>query len=115
VAPSDDLDSYLPLGHLDFEILVSLARGELHGYAIAADIGDRTGGVMNPGMSSLYLAVRRLVKSGFVTDAGHRGDESDGPPRRYYRITRRGRAVAQRETQRLQAQARAASRVFRDV
>jgi PadR family transcriptional regulator PadR len=115
VALRDDLDAFLPLGHLDFEILVSLGRRDLHGYAIAAEISDRTGGVMNPGMSSLYLAVRRLVKNGFVVDAGQRGDESDGPPRRYYRITRRGRAVAQRETQRLQAQARAAARVFRDV
>lgn len=104
----------LPLGALDFEVLVSLGRRDLHGYAIAAEIKERSGGALNPGMSSLYLAIRRLVRNGFVADAGRHDGESGGPPRRYYRITDRGREVARLEARRLQAQLRAASEVFLD-
>lgn len=109
-----DPTAHLPLSALDFEILVSLGRRDLHGYAIAAEIADRTGGALAPGMSSLYLAIRRLVRNGFVADGGRHDGESGGPPRRYYHITRRGREVARLEARRLQAQLRAAAKVFLD-
>ena len=111
-----DLKNPLPLPHLDFEILVSLGRHELHGYAIAKEIQDRTDGVMHPGMSSLYLSIRRLVSHGLVEDAGERAaEESAGPQRRYYRITKLGRTVAQREAARIHQQAKAARKVFSEA
>lgn len=106
-------ESLLPLAALDFEILACLEQTDLHGYALAQEIARRTGDVITPGLSSLYVAIRRLTRNGLVADAGDRPAEgSGGPPRRYYRITRRGRDVARLEAERLVDQARRARRLF---
>ena len=109
-------EKLLPLPHLDFEILVSLGRNDHHGYAIAKEVQERTDGVMSPGMSSLYLSIRRLVSNGLVEDAGDRAaEESAGPQRRYYRISKLGRTVAQREAARIHEQAKAARKIFSEA
>jgi len=86
-----------------FQILLSLADGPLHGYAIIQDIGERTRDEVRLTASTLYDALARLVDQNWI-------EESDPPRaaggqdsrRRYYRLTRRGREAAEGETARLE-------------
>ncbi len=107
-APKDP-QRLLPLAPHLFEILISLSEKDLHGYRIVQDITERTDGDVVLGTSSLYAAMRRLVREGLVEDAGDRpSQDSGGPPRRYYRITKFGREVTRLEALRAQRVARVA-------
>lgn len=96
-----------PLTPVVFEILVSLAQDDQHGYAILLDVRARTGGPLRAG--SLYRALNRLLDDGWVEELDERPDPAiDDERRRYYRLTPRGRRVAVAEAQRLEAQVRSA-------
>jgi DNA-binding PadR family transcriptional regulator len=101
-------DSYLPLTAVAFEILLVLADGERHGYAIMQEVerssGRRT--VLHPG--TLYRAISRLVSSGLVGESDVRPVEDEDQRRRYYALTVLGRKVAAAEARRLATQVRAA-------
>lgn len=84
-----------------FQILLSLADQDLHGYAIILDIRGRTGGEVSLTASTLYAALRRLLESGLIDEIDSPEAESD-PRRRYYRITKHGRDVARLEAGRLE-------------
>lgn len=99
---------HLPLAPHDFEILLSLSCGPLHGYAAIADIRGRTSGDIILGTSTLYAAVRRLRRAGLIDEDGSRPRESKGPPRRYWRITDLGSDVVRLEADRLRRTATAA-------
>jgi DNA-binding PadR family transcriptional regulator len=100
-------ESFLPLTSVVFEILVTLAARECHGYPILSDIRARTGQVLRPG--SLYRALNRLLEDGLVEELDERPDpDLDDERRRYYRMTALGRAVAGAEAGRLEAQVRSA-------
>jgi len=73
--------------------MLALAPGERHGYAVM----DAT--ALNAG--TVYRAIKRLVAAGLVAPAARPTPPSDDERRRYYRLTPRGRAVAQAETRRL--------------
>jgi DNA-binding PadR family transcriptional regulator len=95
--------SFLPLTSVVFEILVSLAGEDRHGYSILTDVRSRTGESLRPG--SLYRALNRLLDEGLIEELDERPDPSvDDERRRYYRLTRLGRRVAQAEAARLDAQ-----------
>jgi DNA-binding PadR family transcriptional regulator len=100
--PEPEPESYLPLTPVAFEVLLSLAAGSVHGYAILQDIEERTAGrtVLHPG--TLYRAIARLVESGLVAELDERPDpELDDARRRYYALTSLGRRVAAAEADRL--------------
>jgi len=100
-------ESFLPLTAVVFEILVSLATGERHGYSIMTDVRARTGGSLRPG--SLYRALNRLLDDGLIEELDERPDpDLDDERRRYYQLTALGRQVAEAEASRLDAQVRAA-------
>ena len=100
-APPDFRDR-LPLTPHVFQILLSLLKGDLHGYALLKDIARRTDGEMVLGTSTLYAAVQRLVKDGFLQEVDAPSDEqSRGPARKYFRITETGRALARAEARRV--------------
>jgi DNA-binding PadR family transcriptional regulator len=85
-----------------FQILLSLLNGDLHGYALLKDIAQRTDGEMVLGTSTLYAALQRLVKDGFLEEVDAPPDEqSQGPARKYFRITEAGRALARAEARRV--------------
>jgi DNA-binding PadR family transcriptional regulator len=105
--PDPSVASYLPLTAVVFEILVSLASGDRHGYSILSGIRKRTSEPLRPG--SLYRALNRLLEEGLVEELDERPDpELDDERRRYYRLTPRGRRVAEAEAARLDAQLRRA-------
>jgi DNA-binding PadR family transcriptional regulator len=97
-----DLRDRLPLAPHVFQILLSLLDGDLHGYALLKDIARRTDGEMVLGTSTLYAAVQRLVKEGFLEEVGAPPEEQSlGPARRYFRITGAGRGLARAEARRV--------------
>ena len=94
-----------------FEILLSLSDGPSHGYAMIRDIQDRTNGDIVLSTSTLYAGIRRLMRDGLIEES--RGErDSLGPPRRYYRLTTRGRESARAEALRCERQARWARKKF---
>ncbi len=88
---------------MEFEILLSLADGNRHGYAIIQDIGERSGGMVAVRPGTLYRAIARLLDGGLIEEVtGARGDEDTR--RRYYAMTRAGRQAAATESRRLARQ-----------
>jgi DNA-binding PadR family transcriptional regulator len=103
--------SFLPLTSVVFEILVSLAGEDRHGYSILTDVRSRTGESLRPG--SLYRALNRLLEEGLIEELDERPDPSvDDERRRYYRLTSLGRQVAKAEAARLDAQVERAKAVL---
>jgi DNA-binding PadR family transcriptional regulator len=100
-----DPAALLPLKRAAFQVLLALGDGEsMHGYAIMQAIAAMTDGRETILPGTLYAALARMVDEGLVEERTiHGGDASSGPPRRYYRRTRFGRAVARAESERLRA------------
>jgi DNA-binding PadR family transcriptional regulator len=100
-----DPNQLLPLKHATYQILLALGDGEsLHGYAVMQAIADMTSGRETILPGTLYAALARMVDEGLVEESEPRADTaSGGPPRRYYRRTAFGRAVARAESERLRA------------
>lgn len=93
-----------PLTLVEFEILLSLASGELHGYAILQDIDGRTDGALNLRPGTLYRAMNRLLTGGLIAETSDAGRSGDDPRRRTYRLSAEGRKVAAAEAERLARQ-----------
>lgn len=97
-----DVRDRLPLPPHVFQILLSLLQADLHGYALLKDIAQRTDGEMVLGTSTLYAALQRLVKDGFLEETDPPPHEqSQGPARKYFRITHAGRTLAGAEARRV--------------
>lgn len=104
-----NLASFLPLTPVSFEILLALAAGELHGYAIMLDVERRTSGAISLHAGSLYRALNRLLEAGLIEELDERpAPDADDERRRYYRLTPGGLQVARGEARRLELQVAAA-------
>ena len=91
-----------PLSPAVFHILLSLAEGERHGYALKREIAQRTGGRVKLGPGVLYGSIGKMLELGLIEESVDRPDPHlDDERRRYYRITSLGLRVAQAETLRL--------------
>lgn len=98
-----DLHRFLPLKPIDFLLLLSLVEREQHGYALAGEIAERTGGLVRLEPGNLYRVIKRLVDDGLIASSARRpAAELDDERRRYYRITPQGSRVAALEATRLQ-------------
>jgi DNA-binding PadR family transcriptional regulator len=94
---------FLPLRPVEFQVLLSLAQGERHGYGIMQEaLGLSEGAtLLEPG--TLYRALRRMLRAGLVVESARRPDpEKADERRRYYRLTELGRRVASAEAARMQ-------------
>lgn len=104
-------EDLLPLSTPVFHVLLSLSQGELHGYRIIQDIEQRTDGEVTLSTSTLYGAIKRMMRDGLIEPAEERPDpELDDERRRYYRSTRFGRAVTRAEASRIERLARLVKR-----
>ena len=99
----------LPLKPLHYLILLALAEGDLHGYALKKEVSRRTEGAVSPGAGSLYRAIGQLEAAGLIEESSWRpGPSLDDDRRRYFRVTPPGREAASSETHRLAALVEAA-------
>jgi DNA-binding PadR family transcriptional regulator len=102
-ADGRDPEALLPLTPAVFHILLALADGEKHGYAIMREVGARTAGGMRMGPGTLYGSIQRMLKDGLILEMRDRADPAHGEERRrYYRLTAFGRRVLQAEARRLE-------------
>ena len=102
MADSRDPQPFLPLTPALFHVLLSLAGGDKHGYAIMKDVSGLTEGTVTLSAGTLYGILRRLVSDGMVVETGERpAPELDDERRRYYRMTTAGRKLARSEAERL--------------
>ena len=101
----------------EFQVLLALADGEKHGYAIGKEVAARTDGAVQLRAATLYTVIKRLLDNGLIDESAARPDpELDDERRRYYRLTPRGRKAAEAEAVRLETtvrQARAKLRLRR--
>lgn len=91
-----------PLPSAAFQILLSLAGGDLHGYAIMRQVEEQTGGRLRLGPGTLYSSIQALLEEKFIEEVVPAG-EAGAPPerRRFYRLTGTGRKLAQTEAEKL--------------
>ena len=82
-------------------ILLALAKGDQHGYALMQDVEAQTDGAIVAGTGSLYAALQRLQDDGLITDSPDRPAPGEDQRRRYFRITEAGRAAARAEASRM--------------
>jgi DNA-binding PadR family transcriptional regulator len=91
-----------PLPWAAFQILLSLADEDRHGYAIMRQVAEQTGGRLRLGPGTLYSSVRSLLDEGLIVEVEQRADaKPEQKRRRYYRLTSAGRKLARTEAERL--------------
>ena len=97
-------DELLPLRPVVFHVLLSLADGERHGYAIVQDIVERSNGRVRLEPGNLYRHLKFMLDEHLIEESERRPIAAkDDERRRYYRLSRFGRQVALAETSRLEA------------
>ncbi len=94
-----DIDAFTPLTPAVFYILLSLAKGEKHGYEIMKQVKQDTGGKVKMGNGTLYGSLKRMLADRLIEEAGERLG-ADDERRKYYRLTGLGRTVLEAEMQR---------------
>ena len=91
-----------PLTPAMFHILLALAAGEMHGYAIMREVVILSDGRMTIGPGTLYGSIKKMVSGGLIEESARRPDPAlDDERRRYSRITDLGRKVVVAEAERL--------------
>jgi transcriptional regulator len=98
-------------GTLDLLILRTLQLGRLHGYAIAKAIQFKSDDVLSVEEGSLYPALHRLIKRGWITSEA--GTSENNRRANFYRLTALGRRQLTRETSKWDKFAKAIARVLR--
>ncbi len=83
-------------------VLLALAGGERHGYAILKDVQQHGGSRLRFGPGTIYGTLQRLMEAGWVEEAAA-PDAAVDQRRRYYRMTRSGRDALRVEVDRLGA------------
>jgi len=91
----------MPLTPLTFDVLLALADEARHGYGILKEIEARAGEGSAPSTGALYLALQRMEADGLIEEDAGRRPAGDDARRRYYRLTRAGKQVAEAESRRL--------------
>src|SRR4030095_8526879 len=92
----------MTLRPVEFHILLALAADERQGYGLLQEVASLTEGELQLEPGSLYRALHRMLKEGWVVDPPPRpAADVDDERRRYYRLTPAGRKVAAAEAERL--------------
>ena len=107
--PHPPLDRLIPLKPNWFHILLTLADGDRHGYAVMQEVAERTDGKIRLWPATLYGSIRRMEEDQLLEPIEYDDpDESDDERRQYYAITRFGRRVLDAEVHRLEGLVRLA-------
>src|SRR5262245_40326430 len=100
MSPAKRAEDFLPLTPLSAGILLAVAGGARHGYAIIKEIERQSEGRQVPGAGSLYAALRRLTEDALLEES-EEAEEGGDTRRQYYALTPLGREVARLEMLRL--------------
>ncbi len=105
----DDLQRLFPLTPAVFFILFALADGEKHGYAIMQTVSRISDNQFRMGPGTLYTTIQRLLELDLIEETERAGARSDHESRRrYYKLTRTGKAVFDAEVNRMESVVRLA-------
>jgi DNA-binding PadR family transcriptional regulator len=91
------------LSTFEYHVLLALASGPLHGYAVKDAVAKESGGTLEPRAGSMYRVIARLLSSGLVDEVDPESPASPHPglARKYYALTSRGRSALAAEARRL--------------
>ena len=105
------------LSTLEYHVMLALATGPLHGYALAGAVAEESSGTLTPRAGSMYRVIARLMTSGLVveTEPADEPEPHPGLTRKYYALTPRGRAALSAEARRLKDAAALAERRLRVI
>src|SRR3982751_474250 len=84
-------ESLLPLTPAVLHILLVLADGERHGYAIAQEVEAISEGQVRMGPGTLYGSILRMSESGLLEEVTGKRSDDGTERRRYYHLTGFGR------------------------
>ena len=85
----------MALRPVEFHILLALAAEERHGYGLLQEVASLTDGELQLEPGTLYRALHRMLKDGWVAESARRpAADQDDERRRYYRLTPAGRRIA---------------------
>jgi len=91
-----------PLPAAAFQIMLALADGDLHGYAIMRQVEEQTGGRLRLGPGTLYGSIQALLEGKLIEEVDRPEDtEVSSERRRYYKLTVTGRKVARSEAEKM--------------
>jgi DNA-binding PadR family transcriptional regulator len=97
-----DLEAALPLSPTAFYVLVAMADGPRHGYAVAREVEELTDGRIAMGPGTLYGSLQRMSAAGLIEESVNPGEDGlHASRRRYYKITPLGSAALRVESERL--------------
>lgn len=101
--------------NVEYHVLLALARGPLHGYALREAIETESDGTVAPRAGSMYRLLARLLTNGVVEEVAAPEDAEPHPglTRRYYGLTARGRSELAAESRRLKSAAHLAEERLR--
>ncbi len=87
----------------EFQILLALVDGPKHGRDIRVDVRERTDGAVDMGPGTLYGAIKRLTRRGWIDDVTAKVEDLQDERLRYYAATPAGLGAAREEALRLSA------------
>jgi DNA-binding PadR family transcriptional regulator len=108
-----EADHQLPLSEAIFFILLSLAAGSKHGYAILKEVEALSDGRVSLSTGTLYGALKRLLDNEWIERFDEPEAMQTGRVRKGYRLTDLGRRRLEAETARMQRLVKAARRAAR--
>ena len=87
----------------DFHVLLVLARGTLHGYAIVREIEQESEGKVRLDPANLYRTLGQLNEEGLIAEVEPEDRPDDARRRRYYALTETGHEALRTEVERMRA------------
>jgi transcriptional regulator len=104
------MDSELLKGTLSLLILSLLSRKSMYGYELAATVHRGTDGAFTWREGSLYPNLHKMEQGGLIV--GEWEEKETGRKRRYYKITKKGRAALEDKVQSWQELSTAVNRIL---
>jgi DNA-binding PadR family transcriptional regulator len=97
----DDIANELPLRQPTLYILLSLAPGAKHGYAIMAEVEALSEGQVRLSTGTLYGAISRMLDDGWIVRVDDPLPSNTRRGRKAYALSEKGWRILRAETERL--------------
>ena len=109
MAAPGQAEESLPLSEATFLILLSLAPGPKHGYAVMKDVAHLSKQRIVLSSGTLYGALKRLLEQDWIERLPGTDVDQGGRPQKVYALTELGRRMLAVETARLRSLVQAAT------